>query len=67
MANLVRRMWDAKYPAHAREVRYRLGILKCGMREERYPLEVRRALMLRYREIMRPVHVRREAEKERRR
>lgn len=63
--NLVRRMWNEKYPAHAREIRHRVGVLKCGMPEEHYPLEVRRALMLRYREPMFQMRARREAQKQR--
>jgi hypothetical protein len=44
----VRQMWRTKYPESFREVSQRL-MMKAGLPEEKYPIEVRRALELRYR------------------
>lgn len=44
----VRQMWATRYPDSFHEVGRRLG-MGAGMKEEEYPLEVRRALDLKYR------------------
>jgi hypothetical protein len=44
----VRALWNTKYPESAKAVQRRLQ-LKAGMPEEQYPIEIRRALYLRYR------------------
>jgi len=44
----VRQMWATRYPDSWREVAKRL-MMGAGMKEEHYPLEVRRALDLKWR------------------